>query len=240
MTTSVSEHEYAALAAFRFAMRKFLRFSKDYLTKAADLTPEQYEALLALKAFSGSDGMLVGELSECLQVKHHTAVSLTDKLVAQNLVTKQRGRTDRRHVYVRLTGAGTNLLESLARTHRDELRARSSEMIEALRRLLTNRTIESPAKMLYMVIEQFKEGAAPEIYRRFREKGRMMPKGLEYVSSWIDHDFKSCWQLMQTGDPALFQAWTDNWNDLMEFEIVPVRSSADVAHFISTRDRSRE
>src|SRR5882724_5182839 len=51
--------------------------------------------------------------------------------------------------------------------------------------------------MLYMVVERFKEGGAPEIYRRFREKGRMMPDGLEYVSSWIDHNFKMCWQLVQ-------------------------------------------
>ncbi len=83
--------------------------------------------------------------------------------------------------------------------------------------------------MLYMVIERFKEGAAPEIYRRFREKGRMMPGGLEYVSSWIDLDFKICWQLMQTEDFALFEQWIANWRDLMDFEIVPVRTSAEAA-----------
>ncbi len=65
------------------------------------------------------------------------------------------------------------------------------------------------SKMLYMVVERFKEGAAPQIYRRFREKGRMMPDGLEYVSSWIDHDFKICWQLMKTEDFALFDRWID-------------------------------
>jgi hypothetical protein len=81
--------------------------------------------------------------------------------------------------------------------------------------------------MLYMVIERFKEGAVSEIYRRFREKGRMMPNGLEYVSSWIDADLKKCYQLMQTEDASLFPLWTDNWSDLMEFEIVPVRTSAE-------------
>jgi len=81
--------------------------------------------------------------------------------------------------------------------------------------------------MLYMVIEQFKD--APAIYKRLREKGRMMPKGLEYISSWIDHDFKICWQLMQTEDFALFEHWTANWKDLMDFEIVPVHTSAEVA-----------
>jgi hypothetical protein len=82
--------------------------------------------------------------------------------------------------------------------------------------------------MLYMVVEQFKQDAAPEIYRRFREKGRMMPDGLTYLSSWIDHDLKTCWQLMETENPALFERWTQNWDDLMEFEIIPVRPSAEV------------
>jgi hypothetical protein len=81
--------------------------------------------------------------------------------------------------------------------------------------------------MLYMVIEQFKD--APEIYRRFREKGRMMPDGLNYISSWIDTDLKVCYQLMETEDPALFSGWTENWDDLMEFKIVPVRTSAETA-----------
>jgi hypothetical protein len=80
--------------------------------------------------------------------------------------------------------------------------------------------------MLYMVVEHFKD--APAIYRRLREKGRMMPEGLEYVSSWIDVDLKICWQLMQTEDESLFQRWIDNWKDLMDFEIVPVRTSAEM------------
>jgi Protein of unknown function (DUF3303) len=80
--------------------------------------------------------------------------------------------------------------------------------------------------MLYMIVEHFKD--APAIYRRLREKGRMMPEGLEYVSSWIDVDLKTCWQLMRTEDESLFRAWTDNWKDLMDFEIVPVRTSAEV------------
>jgi len=86
--------------------------------------------------------------------------------------------------------------------------------------------------MLYMVIERFKEGVAPEIYRRFREQGRMMPDGLEYVSSWIDHDLKMCWQLMKTDDPALFGRWIGNWRDLVDFEVVPVRTSAEVVELM--------
>jgi hypothetical protein len=80
--------------------------------------------------------------------------------------------------------------------------------------------------MLYMVVERFKD--APAIYRRLHEKGRMMPEGLEYVSSWIDVDLKICWQLMRTEDESLFQTWIDNWKDLADFEVVPVRTSAEV------------
>jgi hypothetical protein len=87
--------------------------------------------------------------------------------------------------------------------------------------------------MHYMVIERFKD--APAIYQRFRENGRMMPTGLEYISSWIDHDFKTCWQLMQTEDFALFDKWIENWRDLMDFEIVPVRTSAEAAQIMAAR-----
>ena len=67
--------------------------------------------------------------------------------------------------------------------------------------------------MLYMVIERFKQ--APAIYQRLREKGRMMPQGLEYISSWIGVDRKICWQLMRTEDESLFQRWIENWKDLL-------------------------
>ena len=87
--------------------------------------------------------------------------------------------------------------------------------------------------MLYMVLERFKD--APAIYQRLREKGRMMPDGLEYVSSWINADLTMCWQLMRTEDESLFQLWTDNWKDLMDFDIVPVRTSAEVSELISKR-----
>jgi Protein of unknown function (DUF3303) len=80
--------------------------------------------------------------------------------------------------------------------------------------------------MLYMVIERFKD--APAIYRRLREKGRMMPEGLEYVSSWIDVDLRICWQVMRAEDESLFQTWINNWKDLADFEIVQVRTSAEV------------
>jgi Protein of unknown function (DUF3303) len=88
--------------------------------------------------------------------------------------------------------------------------------------------------MLYMVVEEFKDIRA--VYKRFREKGRMMPDGLKYISSWIDRDLKTCWQVMETDDERLFRQWTDAWNDLMDFQIIPVRSSAEMIDLMSRPD----
>lgn len=87
--------------------------------------------------------------------------------------------------------------------------------------------------MLFMVIEHFRPGCAPEVYRRFAERGRMAPEGLRYVASWVDLKFDRCFQLMETEDEALFKQWTANWNDLAQFEIVPVRTSAEAAAAIA-------
>src|SRR5438105_11341782 len=108
-------------------MRKFLSFSKRSLATEAQMTIEQYEALLALKAFAGSTGMTIKDLSERLQVKHHTTVSLVDKLARLGLVRRQGGVTDRRLVYVKLTAAGGRLLAKVAILHRREIRVRSPE-----------------------------------------------------------------------------------------------------------------
>jgi len=81
--------------------------------------------------------------------------------------------------------------------------------------------------MLYMVIERFKDRDAIAVYRRFRESGRMMPDGLNYVDSWIEPNYDRCFQLMETDGPALFAQWTVNWDDLVDFEIVPVETSAE-------------
>lgn len=84
-----------------------------------------------------------------------------------------------------------------------------------------------------MVIETFKD--KDEIYRRFAEKGRMMPDGLNYVSSWIDTDFKRCFQLMETENAKLFDEWIANWSDLTDFEVIPVITSKEAAEKNSTK-----
>jgi hypothetical protein len=83
--------------------------------------------------------------------------------------------------------------------------------------------------MMFMVIESFHSGKAPEVYRRFREQGRMAPEGVRYVSSWVDLGFRRCFQVMEADSEALLREWTSNWKDLVDFEIVPVRTSAEAA-----------
>lgn len=135
MTPQLETDDYLALASFRYALRKFLSFSRRALAEEARMTPEQYEALLALKAFSADTGLSVTVLSERLQVRPHTAVSLVDKLEHLRLVRRVQGTADRRQVFVHLTPEGSRLLEKVALVHRREMRARSPEMIEALVRL---------------------------------------------------------------------------------------------------------
>lgn len=81
--------------------------------------------------------------------------------------------------------------------------------------------------MLFIVIEHFKNQDAAPVYRRFREQGRMMPEGLKYIESWIDVNFARCFQLMECDDPRLFEPWVARWEDLMDFEIVPVITSKE-------------
>ena len=80
-------------------------------------------------------------------------------------------------------------------------------------------------KQLYMIVEHFKDGNAVPVYRRFREKGRMMPEGLTYLSSWIDESMQRCYQVMETHDRSLLDQWMAHWGDLMEFEVYPVITS---------------
>jgi hypothetical protein len=82
--------------------------------------------------------------------------------------------------------------------------------------------------MLFMVIERFRDrDAAAAVYRRFDERGRMLPEGLSYVSSWVAADLGRCFQLMECEDPRLFDRWIAHWRDLVEFEIVPLVSPGE-------------
>jgi len=90
-------------------------------------------------------------------------------------------------------------------------------------------------KTLYMVVEHFKNKDAVPVYRRFRDKGRMMPVGLIYVSSWVDQELGRCYQLMETDDHALLDEWMANWNDLIDFEVYPVITSKEAVEKVAPR-----
>lgn len=83
--------------------------------------------------------------------------------------------------------------------------------------------------MLFMVIENYRDQNAKAVYRRFRDKGRMMPDGLKFVSSYVSADLGRCFQLMEADDATLLQRWVAEWSDLVAFEIVPVVAGKDAA-----------
>ena len=85
------------------------------------------------------------------------------------------------------------------------------------------------AAHLYLVIERFKNRDPGPVYQRFRERGRMAPAGLEYIASWVTEDLSTCYQVMQGADRALLEEWMAKWRDLVDFEVLPVISSAEAA-----------
>jgi Protein of unknown function (DUF3303) len=86
-----------------------------------------------------------------------------------------------------------------------------------------------------MIVEHFKNQDPLPIYRRFRDRGRLAPEGLQYVSSWVDEKFERCFQLMETSDPSLLDQWISQWSDIVTFEVFPVMSSNEAAEKLSAR-----
>ena len=86
-----------------------------------------------------------------------------------------------------------------------------------------------------MIVEHFRDGDAPPVYRRFRDKGRLAPEGLRYVASWVTEDFRRCYQVMECDDASLLALWTSQWADLVDFEIIPVMTSAEAVAAIAPR-----
>jgi hypothetical protein len=88
--------------------------------------------------------------------------------------------------------------------------------------------------MLFMIIENFRGDPVP-VYRRFREKGRLAPDGLRYVSSWVTRDLQRCYQVMECEDPGLLRQWMDCWSDIVDFEVIPVVTSEEAAAKMAPR-----
>jgi DNA-binding MarR family transcriptional regulator len=111
--------DYRHLAEFRYFLRLFLSFSEE-AARAASLSPQQHQALLAIRGFGGK--LTVGELAERLAIKPHSAVGMADRLVEAGLAARQTSARDRRQVVLRLTAAGMRKLAKLSKVHREELK----------------------------------------------------------------------------------------------------------------------
>lgn len=88
---------------------------------------------------------------------------------------------------------------------------------------------------LFVVVERFRDGDPVPVYRRFRDRGRMAPEGVRYVNSWISTDLTTCYQVMECDDRKLLDRWIANWNDIVEFEVIPVITSAEATAAMAPR-----
>ncbi len=130
-TGSITKAHYETLAGFRYALRQFLRFSED-AALAAGITPQQHQAMLAIKGFPGRDDVTIGELAERLQIKHHSAVGLADRLVAEKYIRRMTDKNDRRHVRLTLTARGETMLQQLSAAHQEQLRRMGPQLDQLL------------------------------------------------------------------------------------------------------------
>ncbi len=125
------EIDYGALADFRYEIRRFLNFS-ERAARAAGVEPQQHQALLAIKGLADESRATVGWLAGRLEIRHHSAVELSDRLEARGFVRRSRGEADRREVVLQLTRAGERLLRELSVPHRRELRTAGPRLVEVL------------------------------------------------------------------------------------------------------------
>jgi DNA-binding MarR family transcriptional regulator len=118
---SISKADFESIAAFRYSVRRFLRFSEQ-AARREGITPQQHQLLLAVKGFPDREHATVSELAERLQMRQHSTVGLIDRSEAQGLVRREQGVVDRRQVFIHLTPAGEAMLQKLSVQHRRELR----------------------------------------------------------------------------------------------------------------------
>jgi uncharacterized damage-inducible protein DinB len=116
--------------------------------------------------------------------------------------------------------------------HDDHHLARIGELVDAV----AAPTVGAPVgEQLFFVLERFRPGRAADVYRRFRDRGRLAPAGLRYVASWVDLAYERCFQVMAARDERLLAQWTANWQDLVDFEITRVRTSGEAAAAMAAR-----
>ena len=135
--------DYQAIAEFRYQIRRFLRFSED-AARTAGLEPQQHQLLLAVKGMPGGRAARISDLAERLQIQHHSAVELVDRLAARGLVSRALGEHDRREVYVQLSPRGEHILRGLTLHHKNELRSAAPALVAALNEIAGRRYARDP------------------------------------------------------------------------------------------------
>jgi DNA-binding MarR family transcriptional regulator len=135
MDDPTAEPDYASLSEFRYAIRRFLRFSED-AARAAGLEPQQHQLLLTVKGVPGGAPARIGDIAERLLLRHNSTVELVDRLEASGYVERYRLTGDRRQVFVRLTPKGDDVLRTLSIHHRAEIQRAGPALVHVLTALI--------------------------------------------------------------------------------------------------------
>jgi DNA-binding MarR family transcriptional regulator len=134
--------DYQALAEFRYQIRRFLHFSEQVVNDAG-LERGQYQLMLAIKGMPAEVRPTIGELANRMQIRHHSAVELVNRLEAGGFVHRARAQKDRREVLLALTPKGEKVLGELALHHHDEIRSAAPELVAALRRIMREGSVKN-------------------------------------------------------------------------------------------------
>ena len=131
---NINRTDYQSLAEFRYQMRRFLHFSEEAARKAG-IEPQQHQLMLAVKGIRDGEEPRIAYLAERLQIQHHSAVELVDRMEKKGLLSRERATADRREVHVQLTALGGQLLADLTKSMRAELRLAAPALVATLRKL---------------------------------------------------------------------------------------------------------
>ena len=134
-TNGLKTANYQALAEFRYQIRRFLHFSEETARKAG-LEPQHHQLMLAVKGAGKGAGPRIAYLAERLQLQHHSAVGLVDRLAKRGLIKRTRSEKDRREVHVKLTPQGERILKQLTLDNREELRTLAPALVSALKKVM--------------------------------------------------------------------------------------------------------
>ena len=89
--------------------------------------------------------------------------------------------------------------------------------------------------MQFVIVERFHNGDPVPIYRRFRDRGRLVPGGLKYIASWVSQDLTQCYQVMECDNRQLIDEWLARWSDICDFEVIPAMTSAEAVAAVAPR-----